>query len=165
MQDIVRDYNEKREDKLSVVLATAFQPVSPQFQVKYTFWPMMKWYGISLEYWWLYKSLLHNLITLNRKQEMSQQKNMLPYGGTSKGYFNLVPISRATSLGILNGREKIQNGLAMFCMHFAVDTTKMTQLYPFWSFFCILLCLGLTKSLGKNLLLLTKAVLSKKLTR
>ena len=37
LQEIVRDYNEKREDKLSVVLATTFQPVSPQFQVKYTF--------------------------------------------------------------------------------------------------------------------------------
>ena len=37
LQEIVRDYNKKREDKLSVVLASAFQPVSPQFQVKYTF--------------------------------------------------------------------------------------------------------------------------------
>ena len=49
LQEIVRDSNEKRGQKLSVVLATAFQPVSPQLQVKYIFPPMMKRYRISLE--------------------------------------------------------------------------------------------------------------------
>ena len=50
LQYIVRDDNEKREEKLSVaILATAFHPISTQSQVKYTFCPMMNLYGISLE--------------------------------------------------------------------------------------------------------------------
>ena len=50
-QEIVRDANNKREKKLPVILATYFQAVSPQSQVKYTFFPMMKRYGILLEDW------------------------------------------------------------------------------------------------------------------
>ena len=51
LQYIVRDDNEKREEKLSVaILATAFHPISTQSQVKYTFCPMIKHYGILLEY-------------------------------------------------------------------------------------------------------------------
>ena len=50
LQYIVRDDNEKREEKLSVaILATAFHPISTQSQVKYTFCPMIKHYGILLE--------------------------------------------------------------------------------------------------------------------
>ena len=58
---------------------------------------------------------------------MSQQKNIMLYGGVSRGNFNLVPIPRAASLGRLYGREKIQNGLAIFFMHFVVYITTMTQ--------------------------------------
>ena len=48
-QEIVGDVNNKIEEKLSVIIATAFHPVSPQLQVKYIFSPMMKRYRISLE--------------------------------------------------------------------------------------------------------------------
>ena len=49
LKEIVRDYNKKREGKLSVILDTDFQSISPQSQVKYTLLPMMKCYGISFE--------------------------------------------------------------------------------------------------------------------
>ena len=65
LQDIVRNANEKIEEKLSVILATNFQPIYPQLQVKYTFFPIMKRYVISLEYRRLHQSVLHDLITLN----------------------------------------------------------------------------------------------------
>ena len=95
LQEIVRDSNEKREGKLLFILANIFQPVSPQSQVKYKFFPMMKYYGISLEYHQAHKSLLRDLITLNQKHEMVHNKNMLLYGIVSKGHFNLMPTPRA----------------------------------------------------------------------
>ena len=50
-QEIVRDSKEKREDNLLVILATDLHPVSPQLHVKYTVFPMMELYIISLEDW------------------------------------------------------------------------------------------------------------------
>ena len=51
LQEIVRDSKEKREDNLLVILATDLHPVSPQLHVKYTVFPMMELYIISLEDW------------------------------------------------------------------------------------------------------------------
>ena len=67
---------------------------------------MIKRYGISLEDRKLYHSILRDLITLDQKRETGQQKNILSYGGVSKGHFNLVPISRAEILGQIRQKEK-----------------------------------------------------------
>ena len=89
-----------------VILDTAFQNASTQLQVNYTYRPMTKCYGISLEDQRLHQFLLRDLITLNQKHETGQQKNMLSYRGASKGNFNLVPITRAASLGQILRKEK-----------------------------------------------------------
>ena len=119
VKEIVRYSN---EEKLLFILATAFQTVSTQSQVKYTFCSMMKRYGISLEYRRLHQSLLHDLITLNHRHEMGQQKNIMPYVRVSKGGFNMAPIPRAASLGKIRRRGKgskwIINFLyTLFCGH------------------------------------------------
>ena len=77
LQEIVRYSNNKREENLLVVLATTFQRVSPRLQVKYTSFPMMKRYGISLEDQQLQQSLLCVLITLNQRHKTGQNKKMM----------------------------------------------------------------------------------------
>ena len=90
-----------------VILATVLQTVYPQSQVKYTFLPMMKRYGILLGDRKLHQSLLCDLIALNQKHKMGQQNNMMLYGVVRKGHFNMVLIPGAESLGQIRRKEKI----------------------------------------------------------
>ena len=89
-----------------IVLDTAFQPVSAQLQVNYTFCLILKCYGILLEDWQFYKYLLRELITLNQNHETGHQNNMLSYDKVIKGHFVLVPIPRAASLGQIRCKEQ-----------------------------------------------------------
>ena len=114
LQEIVRDANKNIEEKLLVILATAFWTISLQSQVKYTFCPMMKRYRILLEDRRLHRSLLRYLINLNQKQKTGQQKNMMSYSRVSKEHFNLVKNPRAGSSGQIQRKGKYSKCVSNF---------------------------------------------------
>ena len=86
----------------------------------------MKYYRIFLEDWPLHQSLLCDLIDLNQKYETGQSRTE-DWAGENLIWYQL---QEKKVWGKFNGREKIQNGLEIWCMQFSVCNLRRTP--PQW---------------------------------